>query len=76
MQAHNFVLMWPSHVCVVAENLLNINYHAIQGFHLMRKGRATEPQAAAVPCHDLRALDPRFCSGSRWLLAQRRRRVR
>jgi hypothetical protein len=39
MQAQSFVLMWPSHVCVVAETLLNINYHALQGFHLMRSAR-------------------------------------
>ena len=30
MEAQSFGLMWPSHVCVVTETLLNINDHALQ----------------------------------------------
>ena len=48
MEAQSFVLMWPSHVSVVAENLRNINYHALRGFHSMRKGRNTESAIRAT----------------------------
>ena len=51
MEAQSFVLMWPSHVCLVAENLLNINYHALQGFHSMRKGRDTESAIRRCETH-------------------------